>query len=268
MIVNVIGLGQIGENTIGAMKKAKVKDVIHGTDINPQVVKRFVKNGFNASKDILLDADVYIISVLTTDQVISVVDNIVNMRDDFDNYIIVIESTIAPFTHDRILMAHPKLNLVIFPHRFFSDDPKYHVFNLNRVMGASSKKALTKAMTFYGRYMSKKRIHITSISTAELCKPLENSIRHIEIATAEQVRIMCESKGYNFNEVRAAINTKWNINLLEARDGIKRHCLPKDIKLINDNFDIDNLLFTSAEKIDKRYKELELWKKKNSRKTQ
>jgi len=34
----------------------------------------------------------------------------------------------------------------------------------------------------------------------------------------------------NFSEVRKACNAKWNIRILEARDGIKVHCLPKDAK--------------------------------------
>ena len=35
----------------------------------------------------------------------------------------------------------------------------------------------------------------------------------------------------NFGELRNALNTKWNVNVLEARDGIGGHCLPKDAKM-------------------------------------
>ena len=36
----------------------------------------------------------------------------------------------------------------------------------------------------------------------------------------------------DFEEVRKACNTKWNIEILEARDGIKGHCLPKDVRYL------------------------------------
>jgi UDP-N-acetyl-D-mannosaminuronate dehydrogenase len=35
----------------------------------------------------------------------------------------------------------------------------------------------------------------------------------------------------NFPELRDALNTKWNVEILEPREGIGRHCLPKDTKM-------------------------------------
>jgi hypothetical protein len=38
----------------------------------------------------------------------------------------------------------------------------------------------------------------------------------------------------NFSELREALNTKWNVEILEPREGIGRHCLPKDTKMFLD----------------------------------
>jgi hypothetical protein len=35
----------------------------------------------------------------------------------------------------------------------------------------------------------------------------------------------------NFPELRVAPNTKWNVYILEPREEIGRHCLPKDTKM-------------------------------------
>jgi UDP-N-acetyl-D-mannosaminuronic acid dehydrogenase len=41
----------------------------------------------------------------------------------------------------------------------------------------------------------------------------------------------CKENGVSFSELRNALNTKWNVNVLEPRDGIGGHCLPKDTKM-------------------------------------
>lgn len=35
----------------------------------------------------------------------------------------------------------------------------------------------------------------------------------------------------SFSELRDSLNTKWNVNVLEPREGIGGHCLPKDTKM-------------------------------------
>ena len=46
-------------------------------------------------------------------------------------------------------------------------------------------------------------------------------------------------------------NTKWNINIKEARDGIKGKCLPKDAKLVQDEFNM--ALMDQALALDEYY---------------
>ena len=249
MKVGIIGLGEIGSSVMHAIRKAGLEDELFGVDISGDVLKARKKEGFDVGDEFKTACDVYIVSVWTTDQVISVIKNL----DLTNNPLVIIESTIIPGTVKKLMDDMPYLNLAVCPHRLFIDDPTKHVFNLDRVIGACDKAVLKKAKGFYCRYMPAKLLHEVSIQTAELCKPLENSIRYVEIALAEEIRMLCMEHGYDFEEVRDAVNTKWNINLKEAKEGIGRHCLPKDIKIINDVFKF-NYFFNLSQKIDDIYK--------------
>jgi hypothetical protein len=57
----------------------------------------------------------------------------------------------------------------------------------------------------------------------------------------------------NFDDLRVACNTKWNVDIPEARNGIGRHCLPKDIRYVTSL--APNVLLTSAMQVDKEYRE-------------
>jgi len=75
--------------------------------------------------------------------------------------------------------------------------------------------------------------------------------------------MMCEELKLNFSEVREACNTKWNIKILEARDGIKGHCIPKDAKYLV-SITTSNILTKNALVVDKKYRE---WLSHKNRKT-
>jgi UDP-N-acetyl-D-mannosaminuronic acid dehydrogenase len=261
MKVNIIGCGVIGGVLLEDMSKAKVDD-IHGTDVNPELIKKLNKQGYNVSNEICEDCDIYIISVLTTDQVIDVINKI----DYSKNPLVVIESTIIPGTAVKILEKRDFMKLVIFPHRFYDKDPTKRVFNLDRVMGAKDEQTMKEAMQFYGRYMDTGKIYPTDLKTAEICKPIENTIRYVEIALAEGLKISLLEKGYDFEAVRKACNTKWNINLMQAMDGIGGHCLPKDIKIMDEFFN-GNFILKASMDTDCEYRQMvKRWNQQKARK--
>jgi len=65
--------------------------------------------------------------------------------------------------------------------------------------------------------------------------------------------MICETLGLDFNKVREACNTKWNVEILEAREGIGGHCLPKDIRYLS-SLTIHNRLLEGAIKADEQYR--------------
>ena len=86
-----------------------------------------------------------------------------------------------------------------------------------------------------------------------MSKVAENAYRYLQIAFAEELKMTCGDLGLDFEKVREACNTKWNIEMLEARDGINGHCLPKDIRYLA-SVGPHNLLTQSAITVDKAYR--------------
>jgi hypothetical protein len=54
-------------------------------------------------------------------------------------------------------------------------------------------------------------------------------------------------------ELRDALNTKWNINILEPREGIGGHCLPKDTKMFLQK-SLKSKILTGAMEVDEDYR--------------
>ena len=76
------------------------------------------------------------------------------------------------------------------------------------------------------------RMHpVPQVEIAEITKIAENAHRYLQIAFAEDLYLYCQANNINFAELREALNTKWNVDILEPRDGIGGHCLPKDTKM-------------------------------------
>jgi UDP-N-acetyl-D-mannosaminuronic acid dehydrogenase len=56
-------------------------------------------------------------------------------------------------------------------------------------------------------------------------------------------------------ELRDALNTKWNVEILEPREGIGGHCLPKDTKMfLQPSKSIRSKILAAAMKVDQDYK--------------
>ncbi len=97
---------------------------------------------------------------------------------------------------------------------------------------------------------------VSSIETAELTKIIENAHRYLQIAFAEELYLYCKANDISFNELRNSLNTKWNVDILEPRDGIGGHCLPKDTKMfINSSNTIKSKILQAAMEVDENYRE-------------
>lgn len=250
MNVTVIGLGEIGYETFRELIKRK-EHTFNGVEVDENRLSFLSENypSYSFTKEVPYESDMYIISVYSPKQIKSVISQINLERKP----LVVIESTMLPGETKKILKEYPNLDLVLFPHRYNPNDPEHHVFNLNRIMGAVSGDALAKAVDFYKDYISMDLLTLVPLAVAELSKPLENAYRYVEIALAEEIKLLCEEKGVDFETLRKAMNTKWNINVKEARRGIGLKCLPKDCKFINDFF-VNNNIFTASLRTDALYR--------------
>jgi UDP-N-acetyl-D-mannosaminuronate dehydrogenase len=66
----------------------------------------------------------------------------------------------------------------------------------------------------------------------------------------------------SFPELRDALNTKWNVNILEPREGIGGHCLPKDTKMFlqSSSKPIRGTILNAAIQADQSYRKYRVTK--------
>jgi UDP-N-acetyl-D-mannosaminuronic acid dehydrogenase len=96
---------------------------------------------------------------------------------------------------------------------------------------------------------------VLTIEIAELTKIIENSHRYLQIAFAEELYLYCQTNRVNFTELRDALNTKWNVEILEPRRGIGGHCLPKDTKMFLNSSKFKSKILHSAMEVDSLYRD-------------
>ena len=262
MKVCVVGLGQIGL-PVAQYTSARGLEV-WGYDINARTVEKAGKTGkFKATTSWadIPQVDVYIVCVTTSQRegapdlspVFDVCQKIAEKAKP--SPLVSIESTITPGTSKKIFEGIFKnsVSVVHAPHRYWANDPVNHGVNQIRVIGAVNAGSLDAGVKFYRDTLGIPMHVVSSVEVAEMCKITENSHRYLQIAFSEELKMICEKIGLNFDELREAMNTKWNVDLPEARDGIGGHCLPKDIRYVTSL--APSQMLESAMNVDKQYRE-------------
>ena len=168
-----------------------------------------------------------------------------------------IDSTVTRGTSNKIVqMLEHRLHVVHVPHRFYINEKHEHGVKQTRVLGGCETCCIEKAREFYNEMLDIPVHVVNSVEVAELSKIVENSYRFMEIAFAEELKMFCDRSELSFDELRGAINSKWNIKILEAKEGIGGHCLPKDSQMflnLEKNL-IESSIIDAAKKIDKTYR--------------
>jgi nucleotide sugar dehydrogenase len=259
--VCVIGLGQIG---VPVAEYALTKGLdVWGYDILQSTVEHLNKEGIfksTSSWTEIPEVEIYIICVATgqigtTPDLSALFDVCTKISEKTTaNSLVSIESTIIPGTCRKICaeVFKNKIKLVHAPHRYWADEPERYGVNQLRVIGGINPESLQAGLELYKEVLEIPMHICPTIEIAEMCKITENSHRYLQIAFAEDLRMLCERIGMNFNDLRTACNTKWNVDIPEARDGIGRHCLPKDIRYVTSLG--HSILLDSALIVDKEYR--------------
>ena len=292
--VVIIGLGQLGLPVAKYVKEHGFDT--YGYDINQKTMQSAETNYGIKQATNFGDFDVLIICVSThrpddmftpqVDGLMSVVEKI--SREAKTGALISIESTIPKGTSKKVFeKVDHRLHVVHTPHRWYALEEEIHGVNQLRIVGGVSNCCLQHGLNFYdGREVIPQQttetsttsttsttsntaatkhgikslsipMHpVSSIEVAELTKIVENAHRYLQIAFAEELYLYCKSNSISFAELRESLNTKWNVEVLEPRDGIGGHCLPKDTKMfINSSNTIKSKILQAAMEIDEDYRE-------------
>jgi UDP-N-acetyl-D-mannosaminuronate dehydrogenase len=262
----------------------------YGYDSSPRAIEKAREEAIEKSVD-FSKFDVFIICVSThkpddmfspqIDGLFSIVEKI--SREAKNGALVSIESTIPKGTSKKVFeMLNHRLHVAHAPHRWYALEQEEHGVNQLRVLGGVCQCCLDVAMDFYdggiasdgvngGGEDSKQqqesdttyphkslgiRMHpVPQIEIAEITKIAENAHRYLQIAFAEDLYLYCQANNINFAELRDALNTKWNVNILEPRDGIGGHCLPKDTKMLLESSNASkSKILTAALEVDQDYR--------------
>jgi nucleotide sugar dehydrogenase len=281
--VLITGLGQLG---LAAAKYVKERGFdTYGYDINTEAMEIAHRSaGIKQVTDFgSHDFDVYIICVSThkpddifspqIDGILSVADKI-SREANKDGALVSIESTISKGTSKKVFeILNHRLHVVHVPHRWYALEEKEHGVNQLRVIGGVYDCCLRAGMQFYSANGEEKReryrdishssdsnlgipLHsVSNIEIAETTKIVENCHRYLQVAFAEELYLYCQANNINFLELRDALNTKWNVKILEPREGIGGHCLPKDTKMfLQSSKCIRSKILAAAMKVNEDYK--------------
>jgi nucleotide sugar dehydrogenase len=259
----IIGLGQIGYANAEYLTKLGLH--ADGFDINENATKKAISDKvIKKEPPTFQDYDCYMICVSTHDpQNMSIpnfngLDDVIKRisREGKENALITIESTISKHFCDRILstLGH-RLHVVHVPHRYYDKEKERHGVKQLRVLGGYKKCCVKEAKNFYENVLGIPLHEVGSLQVAALSKVVENTHRFLEIAFAEELKLLCDSYALDFRELREAVNTKWNVKILEAQKGIGGHCLPKDTQMyLRLTRNMPSSILESAVQIDNKFK--------------
>jgi UDP-N-acetyl-D-mannosaminuronic acid dehydrogenase len=278
--VLVVGLGQLGLPVAKYVKERGFETF--GYDINPVKVKNAEKKYGIKSIECFDDIDVFILCVSThdpNDEYTPFVDGLFSVaqkisREAKNGSLVSIESTVPKGTSKKIFeMLNHRLHVAHAPHRWYALEEDVHGVNQVRVVGGVSDCCLKTALQFYdsgnevlelnnnNSQTNKKNglgipMHpVSEIEIAELTKIVENADRYMQIAFSEDLYLYCQANNVNFGELRDALNTKWNVKILEPRDGVGGHCLPKDTKMfLQSSKSIKSKILMAAMEVDQDYR--------------
>lgn len=259
MNICVVGLGNIGYNLFSYLNQ-KFPGEVSGVDVNERLVKELRRKGLKVTADYrdLTDIDVWLMAPSTGDRGQNIFAALEQMKIR-PGSLLSIESTLPPGTMKRIrcfleekgFTVGIDIYVIHVPHRVMFGVDKT-VCDTPRVMGAFTQACLDQGRRFY-RSLVPQLIEVADVQAAELAKVVENVKRYVDIAFAQEIYSYCVAQRLDYDELRRAVNSKNNVELLETDWGIGGECLPKDLAFLQTV--CQSPLLQGAEQADRDYRE-------------
>lgn len=153
--------------------------------------------------------------------------------------LVVLESTVNPGVCDEIvipllesltdLAIGKDVEIAYCPERINPGDPKWHVGNINRVIGGNTPHALERAYAFYSSIIDAEIKKMGSVKEAEAVKVVENSFRDINIAFVNELAMSFHHMGIDIENVIDGAATKpFAFMAHRPGCGVGGHCIPVD----------------------------------------
>lgn len=152
--------------------------------------------------------------------------------------IVILESTTYPGTTEEYLrpllengsgLRTPEdFHLGYSPERIDPGNLRWDLANTPKVVSGIDRRSLTAIEAFYRRIVQRV-VPVSSLQVAELCKLLENTFRHVNIALVNELAIFAQQLGIDVWEAIDAASTKpFGYLRFVPGPGVGGHCLPID----------------------------------------
>ncbi len=256
----IVGLGYIGLPTATVLAAGGAK--VLGVDVRPEVVQA-VNQGEVTIKEPGLEellrnaaacgnlqasltpaeADVFIIAVPTPikgnhEADMSCVARAAKSVVPFlrRGNLVILESTSPPGTCRDLLRpileqsglgVGTDIFLAYCPERVLPGRIMEELVHNDRVVGGINPESAQRARDIYARFV-RGNIVLTSATTAEMIKIVENTFRDVNIALANEIALLCEQLDIDFWEVARNANRHPRVNVHQAGPGVGGHCIAVD----------------------------------------
>lgn len=151
--------------------------------------------------------------------------------------LVVLESTTYPGTTQEVVQ--PRLEqsglrcgqdflLAYSPERIEPGNRRFGLRNTPKIVGGVTAEATEAAMAVYASVVDRV-VPVANPRVAEMAKLLENTFRHVNIALANEMAVLCHELGINIWDVIEAAATKpFGFMAFYPGPGVGGHCIPID----------------------------------------
>lgn len=159
------------------------------------------------------------------------------------------ENLISPILSESGLIVGEDIFLAHCPERVLPGKILTEAINNARIIGGINKKSSQLAENLYRTFVEGE-IYITTATTAEMCKLMENTYRDVNIALANELANICSKINANVWEAIEYSNKHPRVNIHSPGPGVGGHCISVDPWFIIEKFPQDANLIKLARNIN------------------
>ena len=138
-----------------------------------------------------------------------------------------VEDLMIPILKETGLLIGEELLVAHSPERILPGKVIEELRTNSRIVGGINEKSSLEVKKVYESIVEGE-IFITTSTTAEMCKVMENTFRDVNIALANELAKISEELGVNAFEVIRLANHHPRVNLLSPGPGVGGHCIALD----------------------------------------
>jgi UDP-N-acetyl-D-mannosaminuronic acid dehydrogenase len=169
--------------------------------------------------------------------------------------LIIIESTIPPNTCNkqiRYILEEADLKtcedfyLSHCPERAIPGNTLHEMVNNDRVIGGVDEKSTRITAELYSSFV-KGNLHLTTSTTAEMIKLMENTFRDVNIALANEFAQIADDYEIDIWKAIEIANKHPRVNILKPGPGVGGHCIAIDPWFLTENANNSSLIMMSRQ---------------------